>query len=251
VPQKSHSYVHITPQERNFFLKLRREFFSTLVIHSSYWINPATGDSENLKIAQTLIKKELAFVEQLEANFLIFHAGSAVGYPSALSPKAQHHSGILTLARVLNTITQNTLPFTILLENTAHAHSSIGSNLDDFTELKKHLTHPERIGFCIDFAHAYAYGYNLLQTDDFIQKLDTSLGLNSIKLIHFNDSESNLKSHKDIHALPGEGKIGKNAMQKLLFHPQLQSIPLIIELPAISRLAVIQFLEQFKNWKPQ
>jgi endonuclease IV len=40
-------------------------------------------------------------------------------------------------------------------------------------------------------------------------------------------------SHKDRHESLGQGKIGEEAIRKIINHPKLKSIPFILETPAL------------------
>src|SRR5437667_347320 len=79
---------------------------------------------------------------------------------------------------------------TIVLENTCHGKLAVGSDILDFKVLLEKINKPERIGFCIDTAHAYSFGYDIADDqmqDDFIRLLESTIGIERIKLIHLND----------------------------------------------------------------
>ena len=64
-----------------------------------------------------------------------------------------------------------------------------------------------------------------------LEEFDRIIGLEHLKSIHLNDSMNELGSHKDRHAKIGEGKIGLEALVKVVSHPKLQGIPFILETP--------------------
>lgn len=248
MPQNKKNYVKITPQDATAFAALRHNF-KTIYAHSSYWINLATGKKESAKIAEQLLKKELHLAEQLHLTHLVLHPGSAKGHPKTAEDPHGKKAGISLLATTLNNITSEPWNVKILLENTAHAAGCIGSDLQDFVELKKLLIHPEKIGFCLDFAHAYAYGYDITQTTSFIQIIESTIGCTNIDLIHLNDSLEMLASYKDHHEIPGKGLIGKNALTALITSKEFKSTPIICELPPLDEEEVKTIICDIKGWQ--
>jgi len=231
VRELKQKYITVNREETNAFVKIRQEHFSTLYLHSSYWINACTADQSIFALSKRLFQKELDAVVALELNYLVLHAGSAKG--QSVTPEDPYgiKKGIEQLAKLLNELCKQYPTVQLLLENTAFGKNTIGSNLADFVLLRSFLDFPERVGYCLDTAHAFAYGYALDPLDDFIKIVDESLGLENIKLIHFNDSVLRFGCMQDMHAFPGEGKIGKDAMANLLNHPVFAPLPKIIEYP--------------------
>ena len=62
-------------------------------------------------------------------------------------------------------------------------------------------------------------------------EFDREIGLSKLCAVHLNDSLNPLGSHKDRHALIGEGHIGKKALVAFLCHPALSSLPFVLETP--------------------
>src|SRR5205814_3541741 len=124
-----------------------------------------------------------------------------------------------------------------LLENTCHGNLAVGSDITDFKQVLEKIDKPERIGFCIDTAHAYSFGYKITDQQsqlDFIRLLDATLGLERIKLIHLNDSAESFSSRIDRHAVFGKGKIGFETLVQFAQQPLLQHIPIILEMPELA-----------------
>lgn len=248
VKQKTQKYITLTEKDRTTFVNARRSFGSDLYIHSAYWINPAAFNKNIYALSRSLLKRELRLAQILEIKYLVLHPGSARGHHTTVEDPEGKIKGIHTLARMLNNILRNESYVSILLENCAHGKKTIGSDLNDFVLLKKELNHPEKIGFCIDTAHAFSYGYDLEPIDDFVALLDKTLGIANIKLIHFNDTYDTQGSMLDRHAIPGQGKIGKKTLQLVLHHPKLAPIPKIIEGPGGPKQISLHTLEDICNW---
>jgi deoxyribonuclease-4 len=248
IPQGGRTHIAPTAQEIETFVRARRALFGPLYAHSSYWVNPATSSKKIFLVSRSLLKKELALAQALEINFLVLHAGSAKGYrPTSDDPSGKQRA-LITLAKMLNNLMKYTADVTILLENSAHGKKTIGNNLEDFIFLKNHLNFPEKIGFCLDTAHAFSYGYALEPLDDFVRIVDQTMGREALKLIHFNDTYDVCGSMIDRHAFPGQGNIGKKTLKTLLNHPLLASVPKIIEGSATDEAISLPFFRDILTW---
>lgn len=246
-PPNHDKYLKITAKERAKFLQLSEQF-THLYIHSSYWINPSTGKKDSSTISRQLLKKEIEIAKQLNVQALVLHGGSAKGHLKTEDDPLCKKQGIQSLAKILNTVLKNETEVKILLENTAHGNQTIGSDLQDFVLLKEYLEFPEKIGFCLDLAHAHSFGYNLSNGDSFAQTLDKAIGLSNIHLLHLNDTNEKLGSKKDRHAIPGQGEIGKDNLIKLLNSPYFINIPKISELPLMTMEEMQIFLADVNTW---
>ena len=238
-------YLKIQQDDFEFFIKQRRKFVSNIYIHCSYWINLASGKKKSFYTSLQILQKELRMAKLLEANYLVLHPGSANRYTTTSNAKQQ---GIDSLAKALNMVFKKEHDITLLLENTAHGNNTIGSELNDFYILRQKLDHPEKILFCLDFAHAFSYGYNIEQTQSFIDLLEKTMGIANIKLLHLSDSSEQKGKKIDKHKLPGEGLIGKTALNNLIQHPQLCQKQIILEPPCIQKEKISQTLMEFETF---
>lgn len=240
VPQETGKLIQITESEVSDFLKIRRAYFDDLYCHASYWVNLASLGNNGYP----QLRREVILAKQLEFTHLVLHAGTAKG--------AMHRSeGIDALAMALNNLFKRERDITVLLENTCHTNLAVGSDILDFQQLLEKIDRPERIGFCIDTAHAYSYGYDVSNAegqDSFIGLLDATIGIERIKLIHLNDTVEKLGSFIDRHSIIGQGNIGEDALKRFALHPALQHIPLLMELPELSVDQELQILEKVRKW---
>jgi deoxyribonuclease IV len=67
------------------------------------------------------------------------------------------------------------------------------------------------------------------KNDDFIDKFDSVIGLEKLRLIHLNDSQNDIGSHIDRHEHIGLGKIGVKGMSAILKNRKLKGKPIIME----------------------
>lgn len=217
VPQNEKKQLKVTLQDQEEFLRLNKNL--TVFGHCTYWINPATNNAKNKKISIATLKKEIAIAKKLGIKHLVLHGGNAKGH-------TDRTDGIKSLAKILQKLDCDDI--TLLIENTTHGGMSICSDLDDFVILRELIPNSK---FCLDTAHAFAYGYNLEETETFIELLDKTMGTQNIKLIHLNDSAQICGSKIDQHKIPGNGLIGKNTLLRLAKHKKLRHIPIISEPP--------------------
>ena len=70
--------------------------------------------------------------------------------------------------------------------------------------------HP-RLGVCLDSCHLWVSGYDIADRDELdrlVEELDASIGLDRLRALHVNDSQTPLGSNRDRHANIGEGLLG-------------------------------------------
>ena len=88
------------------------------------------------------------------------------------------------------------------------------------------------MGVCLDTCHVWDGGYDIVNDlDGVLDEFDRVIGLERLKAIHLNDSMNELGAHKDRHAKIGEGKIGLEALVRVINHPNLRHLPFILETP--------------------
>ena len=246
--QENGKYPKLLKSDLKNFFSLKHQHFSTIYIHCSYWINPATANKNVLSISQGLLKKEIDIAKKLGIKHLVLHPGCATNHKKTKSDPTGKLAGIKTLTKTLNIFLKAEKNIEFLLENVAHGNQNIGNNLNDFIEIKKHLDYPERINYCLDLAHAFSYGYDLSNKNKFIKIVQKTIGIENIKLIHLNDSATTEGSKLDKHEVPGNGYIGKKILQDLINHPQLCNIPLILELPQLEQNQIKTILKDVNGW---
>jgi len=232
--------IQPSEQEVREFLALRRDHFTSLYLHGSYWINLASLENNGYHI----LRKELTLAKRLEFTHLVLHPGSAKG-------AREKSEGIEALARMLNRLLFHERNIKIILENTAHGNLSVGSDLQDFQQLLHKLDQPERISFCIDTAHAHAFGYDIMDNGGqiaFVDLLDELVGLERIVLIHLNDTQEKRGSLIDRHGIPGQGQLGDAALKHFIMQPRIAHIPVLMELPALPEAEELALLRKVISW---
>ena len=114
------------------------------------------------------------------------------------------------------------------MELTAGQGTVIGSTFEEMALLLKRIPAPlrKRVGVCLDTAHVFAAGYDLIDDYDGVwARFDDVLGLARLGLLHLNDSKAPLGSRKDRHELIGDGAIGAGPFAKIMRDPRLRDDP--------------------------
>jgi deoxyribonuclease-4 len=140
----------------------------------------------------------------------------------------------------------------LLIESTAGTGGTLGRSFTELGILRNKVENKERVGFVIDTEHTYAAGYDWVNNlKGVMDDLDREVGIENIKAIHLNDSAVELGSNKDRHANLGEGKIGEEAIKKIMHEPKFKEMPFIMETPGLkdpeSTLKEVEMLKKLIN----
>ena len=110
--------------------------------------------------------------------------------------------------------------------------TEIGRSFEELKEILDGVKLDNKMGVCMDTCHIYDGGYDIVNDlDGVLDEFDRIIGLDRLKAIHMNDSKNPFESHKDRHEKIGEGSIGFDTMVKIINHPKLQGIPILLETP--------------------
>ena len=197
--------------------------------HGIYLINLGARD-ENPEIYEKSVHALAAGLKicaLLSLDGLIFHLGSNYGR----GLKAVLESVVAGLIRARE-LSECDVP--LILENSAGSERVIGGRFSDFTAIINELNGDSRISICIDTAHAFAFGYDLANTqglEELTSEIESTVGFDRISTLHLNDSKIECGGSLDRHANLGEGHIGYSGLAGILNHPHLKSLPTMLETP--------------------
>jgi len=212
----------------SFPAAVAREGIAAVVAHAMYLINLGSANDGLRRRGIDTFVDEINRCSRLGIGRIVIHPGSA----RTMSP-AQGLERILDALKEVAKRTRDS-SVVILLENTAGMGGSLGHSLAQLAWLIDHHPQPERLGICLDTAHALAAGYPLDETDGFarlLDEIDGRIGLPRLGCLHINDSKTPRASRVDRHARIGEGFLGREFFQRLLAEPRLFGIPKILEVP--------------------
>lgn len=125
----------------------------------------------------------------------------------------------------------------VYLENTAGAGDTIGRSFAQLRAVADAVGSPERLGFCLDSQHLFASGYPVHEPggiDAVLEDFDATIGIARLRCLHLNDSLTAFGSNRDRHANIGDGEIGEEGMRRILGHPAVQGLPVILEVPGLA-----------------
>lgn len=229
-------YISLTPELVAHYRSLR-DSFNALYAHSSYLINIA----DHQITYHPCLKKEILRIQRLGFSHLIFHPGAVTGGVS-------REIALDTVIKRINMLVQKELDFMVVLENSGHGKRALGGDLQELYYIRERLDKPERVGFCLDTAHAHVFGYDLIAGLDEWIELAYRLFDQSIVLIHLNDTAELTGSQIDRHCAIGKGQLGEAVLKSVVQHPLLQQVPIILEPPVLSDEEELQCLKLVKNW---
>jgi deoxyribonuclease-4 len=201
-----------------------------LVIHTNYLVNLASSNELFLQRSMQAFRGEVERALSLCAEYLVLHPGSFRG--------SDREQGLLRTAAAIAASTQGLDLFrgglTILIENTAGAEFSLGGSFEQVAEVLERLRGVVPVAACIDTCHTHVAGYDIVSEEGLyatLQQLDSTIGLNHVKVWHCNDAKAARGSKLDRHQHIGKGMIGKETFRILLNDLRLAHAAFIAETP--------------------
>jgi deoxyribonuclease-4 len=193
------------------------------VIHAIYLCNIASPDDviydKSVATLQSTIETGCAIGADV-----VFHVGSHLG--SGFDTGLER--AVPALEQILERCTDDTW---LLIENSAGTGGTMGRSLEELATLVERLDRHPRLGICLDSCHLWASGYDVTDPavlDALLDEFDQLIGLERLRALHVNDSQTALGSNRDRHANLREGLIG-DGLSVFLGNRRLQDLPAIVE----------------------
>ena len=225
------------------FLEYSKEHgINKILAHSPYTLNACSADSGIREFAKNTMADDLKRMEYTPGNYYNFHPGSHVGQGVEV--------GIDFIAEMLNEILTKEQTTTVLLETMSGKGSEVGRNFEELKAIIDKVKLKDKLGVCLDTCHIWDGGYDVVNNfDGVLDEFDKIIGLEKLKAIHLNDSKNDLASHKDRHEKIGEGKIGLEAISKIINNDRIKNLPFYLETPneIEGYEKEIQLLKKIKN----
>jgi deoxyribonuclease-4 len=203
--------------------------FEQTVSHDSYLINLASSDDFLWRRSIDLFVEELSRCKMLGIAYLVTHPGAHVG--------SGEKAGLKRIARALDLVHGRVSADGVVtcLEITAGQGSSLGYKLEHLAEIIERVKSPRRLAVCLDTAHLFAAGYDFRgrKYAAFRRKLQSTVGVERVKVLHLNDSKKELGSRVDRHEHIGLGKIGLEGFRPFVRDKAFRNVPKILETPKL------------------
>lgn len=203
---------------------------SPVFIHALYLTNLASDNPELVAKTKQAIIMDMTNGSAIGAAGVVLHIGSHQGRGWD-SVKAQVTSEIKDI--LANTPKDSVL----ILENDAGQNGKIGS-LEELHEILVAVP-SDRLKVCLDTAHTHeGDDYDLATEpglDKWVDDIEKFIGTEKLALLHLNDSKTPHGSRRDQHENIGEGEIGSEGLARLVNHPKLKHLPLILEVPGFEK----------------
>jgi len=248
--------VPMTKYEVAEICRLREEKDLYVVVHGKLILNLCQDDMRNIPA----LTCDIYEASRIGADVVI-HQGKNVKKCSKEEALSRY------VMNVIEALDQTAgLKNKILLENSCQQGTELGYNLDDLVSIWKLLfqseintefyeqilesdqdsykiqNYTDRVGFCLDLCHAYVGGMIDMRDPDsvsrFMTDFDKKIGLENLKVIHFNDSKIKFNGHNDSHCdllmgFIGNPECGGNSLgfRKIVEYSHKYNIPLIMETP--------------------
>ena len=208
-----------------------------ILAHAPYTLNAAGAEPRVREFAESVMADDLERLEYTPGAMYNFHPGSHVGQGA--------EEGIALISGMLSRIlSKKPYQTTVLLETMSGKGSEVGRDfaeiraIVDATESKlanqtiKQSNNQTLLGVCLDTCHVWDGGYDIVNDlDGVLAEFDRVVGLERLRAIHLNDSMNVLGAHKDRHEKIGKGKIGLDALARVVSHPKLRDLPFYLETP--------------------
>lgn len=207
---------------KKFKLQASNFKIQAVYIHTPYYINLASANNRIRYGSVKTIRDELERGNLLGAKYVMTHIGTAkdLGRKEALKKTVE------MLKKSLDGYSGNAK---LLLENSAGAGEIIGDDLNELARIIRDVNSSDIAGICLDTQHSFASGYDWRDFETTQERIDREVGLESIKLIHANDSQSDCGSNRDRHEHIGQGKIGLEVFKNIVTFAQKHNIDMLCE----------------------
>ncbi|HSX25193.1 MAG TPA: deoxyribonuclease IV [Candidatus Andersenbacteria bacterium] len=223
----------ITDEQADLFRSRSKEYGMESYIHTPYYINFASKNNKIWHGSINAVREELMRGTQLGVKYVVTHLGSAKDHvtdkKSSEVPKEAISHAIDGLKKIFETDKEMTTK--LLLEISAGAGAVLGDSFEELAVLLEGIGRKD-VHVCLDTCHMFASNYDIRTEeaiDETMKHFDKALGKNQLKLVHFNDSKTELNSHKDRHEHIGMGEIGAKGLAAFMKHVDVANVNFILE----------------------
>ncbi len=204
-----------------------KEEIHPVFVHMPYLPNLASPEESLYSKSVESLCQDLIRTGILAIPYLVIHLGS--------KGSSDEGEALVRISQAINEVFVRVgNRVIVLLENTAGQGTEVGYTFSQIKAISDQVEDKNRIGVCLDTAHAFEAGYDLSRAkglEEAVEDFDRLIGLEKLYLIHLNDSKTPLGSRVDRHWHIGEGRIGLEGFRRIVNHRQLSHLPAIMETP--------------------
>lgn len=230
-----------------FKTDIKKHELGPVFVHGNYLVNLASASRENLEKSVLNLHTALILSDQIGADGLVFHPGSA--------GSASRAEAIVKVLAALQVVLKDYHGrCRLLLEVCAGQGQTIGDDFSELGEILSEMDYDKRLGICWDTCHLFNAGYDVASEkglEKTIDEFEKLVGFDWLFAVHANDSKNPLGARKDRHENIGQGHIGEDAFRRMLKHPKLRHLPWILEVPGFENKGPdqknIQLLHKLAN----
>lgn len=206
---------------------MKEHGINDIIVHAPYIINLGNAvKPETFSLATEFLAKEIQRTISCRSHTLILHPGAHVGEGT--------ETGTAQIVKGLNEVLSTDTDCYIALETMAGKGSEIGRSFEELARIYDGVIHNEKLRVCFDTCHTSDSGYDIIHHfDDVMEEFDRIIGKDQIVVFHINDSKNVPGASKDRHENIGFGKIGFDAINYIVRHPDFENVPKILETPYI------------------
>ncbi len=196
------------------------------MVHSSMLTNLASPDPRIRNGSAGALANDANLALRLGMAGVCFHVGYQKGHDTR---EAAHNA----VTRKLHDVVAKLEPgASIWLENGCEG-TELGQNVAELGYVVSASgLGPEQLGIVLDTCHLHVAGFDLAAPDAAERLADEIVVAGLVpylRALHLNDAREACGSHRDRHAIPGQGTIG-TGLRRICRHPVLVHLPAILEM---------------------
>lgn len=223
-PRMWRATAHAPEEIARFRQRRRQARVQYVACHALYLVNLASRDPAVRESSLRALRATMQTAHAIGADAVVFHVGShlGLGFDDAVAL-------VEPALRELLELTTDDL--WLCMENTAGAGDTMGRSIAELAALANAVDRHPRLGLCIDSCHWWASGIDVSDPaalDGALDDLDALFGLERLRVLHVNDSQTPLGSNRDRHDYVGKGVI-RDGLATFLAHPAFAGLPAITE----------------------
>ncbi len=217
----------ISPEDAAAFragLKRRR---AKLFIHAPYYVQVGASDARNRRIAAEVAAADLVKGDLLGADGVVVHFGGSV---DADDPDVSTAHTVKTIKEAFKK--SGPTNCRLLLEVSA-SDKRVGGTFEQIRDILDGVGESSRLGVCLDTCHLYTAGFDIRGSGatKVLDRFAKTVGIRKLKVVHLNDTQSDLGQGLDRHFHIGQGRIGEAAFRNLLRDSRLRNMDFVLETP--------------------